>query len=282
MPDSGKRLGVAEHRLDGGSAAPSVPISPDVVVDVRDLHKSFGTLTVLDGISFEVRQGDVLSVIGASGSGKSTLLRCINLLEQPTSGEIRLAGAPMGFRVDERGQRHPDSLRNINRMRMEVGMVFQQFNLWPHMTVLGNVAEAPRRVRKLASERARQVALDYLARVGLLDKQDEYPARLSGGQQQRVAIARALAMQPRLMLFDEATSSLDPELTGEVLAVMRGLARDGMTMIVVTHEMAFAREVSTRVMFLHEGRIEEDGPPDRVFTDPRSERCRQFLSKALR
>jgi ABC-type histidine transport system ATPase subunit len=281
MPDSGKRLGVAEHRLDGGSAPLPAPTSPDVVVEVRDLHKSFGRLTVLDGISFEVRQGDVLSVIGASGSGKSTLLRCINLLEQPTSGEIRLAGAPMGFRVDEQGRRRPDSLRNINRMRMNVGMVFQQFNLWPHMTVLGNVAEAPRRVRKLASERARQVALDYLARVGLLDKQDEYPARLSGGQQQRVAIARALAMQPRLMLFDEATSSLDPELTGEVLAVMRGLARDGMTMIVVTHEMAFAREVSTRVMFLHEGRIEEDGPPERVFTDPRSERCRRFLSKAL-
>ena len=210
MPDSGKRLGVAEHRLDGGSAPLPAPTSPDVVVEVRDLHKSFGRLTVLDGISFEVRQGDVLSVIGASGSGKSTLLRCINLLEQPTSGEIRLAGAPMGFRVDEQGRRRPDSLRNINRMRMNVGMVFQQFNLWPHMTVLGNVAEAPRRVRKLASERARQVALDYLARVGLLDTQDEYPARLSGGQQQRVAIARALAMQPRLMLFDEATSSLDP------------------------------------------------------------------------
>ena len=251
-------------------------------MEVHDLHKSFGTLKVLDGISFEVRQGDVLSVIGASGSGKSTLLRCINLLEQPTSGEIRLAGTPMGFRIDERGRRHPDSLRNINRMRMEVGMVFQQFNLWPHMTVLGNVAEAPRRVRKLSRDGARQIALDYLARVGLLDKQDEYPARLSGGQQQRVAIARALAMQPKLMLFDEATSSLDPELTGEVLAVMRGLAGDGMTMIVVTHEMGFAREVSTRVMFLHEGRIEEDGPPEHVFSDPRSERCRQFLSKALR
>jgi len=237
---------------------------------------------VLKGISFTVRQGDVLSVIGASGSGKSTLLRCINLLEQPTSGDVYVAGKPMGFRLDEHGRRQPDSLRNVGRLRTEIGMVFQQFNLWPHMTVLGNVMEAPLRVRKLPKAQARRIALDYLRRVDLLDKQDEYPARLSGGQQQRVAIARALAMQPALMLFDEATSSLDPELTAEVLAVMRDLARDGMTMIVVTHEMGFAREVSTRVMFLHDGLIDEEGEPDRVFGSPRSERCRQFLSKVFR
>ena len=252
------------------------------VVDVRGLRKSFGTLEVLKGISFTVRQGDVLSVIGASGSGKSTLLRCVNLLEQPTSGEIYVAGQPMGFRVDAQGRRQPDSLRNVSRLRREIGMVFQQFNLWPHMTVLGNVMEAPLRVRKLPRAQSRQIALDYLQRVNLLDKRDEYPARLSGGQQQRVAIARALAMQPKLMLFDEATSSLDPELTAEVLAVMRDLARDGMTMIVVTHEMGFAREVSTRVMFLHDGVIDEEGDPDSVLGSPRSERCRQFLSKVLR
>jgi ABC-type histidine transport system ATPase subunit len=268
----------ADDRGPDGARAPE----RDAVVEVRELRKSFGALEVLKGISFTVRQGDVLSVIGASGSGKSTLLRCVNLLEQPTSGEIYVGGQPMGFRVDAHGRRRPDSPRNVSRLRREIGMVFQHFNLWPHMTVLGNVMEAPLRVRKLPRAQARQIALDYLRRVNLLDKRDEYPARLSGGQQQRVAIARALAMQPKLMLFDEATSSLDPELTAEVLAVMRDLARDGMTMIVVTHEMGFAREVSTRVMFLHDGVVDEEGDPDDVLVRPRSERCRQFLSKVLR
>jgi len=254
------------------------PVKP--VVEVVDLHKSFGALEVLKGVSFDVQEGDVLSVIGASGSGKSTLLRCLNHLEQPTSGEIYIAGEPMGFRISK-GRRRADSQANISRMRMEIGMVFQQFNLWPHMTVLGNVMEAPERVRGLSAAEAREVAIFFLDKVGLLDKRDEYPARLSGGQQQRVAIARALAMRPKVMLFDEATSSLDPELTGEVLDVMRALADDGMTMMVVTHEMGFAREVSDRVIFLHNGLIEEEGPPAELFERPRSERLRQFLSKIL-
>ena len=268
--------------IDGHGADGARPADPDAVVEVRRLRKAFGPLEVLKGISFSVRPGNVLSVIGASGSGKSTLLRCVNFLEQPTSGDVYVAGQPMGFRLDAAGRRQPGSQQSVNRLRREIGMVFQQFNLWPHMTVLGNVMEAPLRVRKLARAEARRVALDYLGRVNLLDKRDEYPARLSGGQQQRVAIARALAMQPKVMLFDEATSSLDPELTAEVLAVMRDLARDGMTMIVVTHEMGFAREVSTRVMFLHDGLVDEEGDADRVFGRPQSERCRQFLSKVLR
>jgi ABC-type histidine transport system ATPase subunit len=225
------------HRQQAVSSVPAI--------SVVDVHKSFGPLAVLKGVSFDVPRGAVVSMIGASGSGKSTLLR------------------------------------EINRLRRDLGMVFQQFNLWPHMTVLGNVVEAPRRVRGLERGAARSLALECLRRVHLLDKSDEYPARLSGGQQQRVAIARALAMQPKAMLFDEATSSLDPELTDEVLAVMRDLARDGTTMIVVTHEMRFAREVSDRVLFLHNGLIEEEGPPEQVFGAPKSERCRQFLSKYL-
>jgi ABC-type histidine transport system ATPase subunit len=273
---------VTAPAVDGRGADGARPPDPAAVLEVRGLRKAFGALEVLKGISFSVRPGDVLSVIGASGSGKSTLLRCVNLLEQPTSGEIYVGGQPMGFRLDADGRRYPDSQQNVNRRRREIGMVFQQFNLWPHLTVLGNVMEAPYRVRKLQKAEARRLALDYLGRVNLLDKRDEYPARLSGGQQQRVAIARALAMQPKLMLFDEATSSLDPELTAEVLAVMRDLAQDGMTMIVVTHEMGFAREVSTRVMFLHDGLVDEEGDAEQVFGRPRSERCRQFLSKVLR
>ncbi len=253
-----------------------------VVLRVSDVHKAFGDLKVLNGISFDLRRGDVMSVIGASGSGKSTLLRCINQLDPPTAGEIYLNGVPFGFRVDASGKRTPDSLSNINRLRQDVGMVFQQFNLWPHMSVLRNITEAPVRVRKMAKAEARELAEQLLAKVNLLDKRDEYPARLSGGQQQRVAIARALAMNPKVMMFDEATSSLDPELTGEVLDVMRGLGEEGMTMLVVTHEMGFAREASNRVMFIHEGRVEEDGPPEQVFDNPKSERCRAFLSKSYR
>jgi ABC-type histidine transport system ATPase subunit len=246
-------------------------------IRVVDVRKSFGPLEVLKGVSFEVLRGSVVSMIGASGSGKSTLLRCINHLETPSAGEIYIDGKPMG--LDER--KRPRSLSEVNRLRRDLGMVFQQFNLWPHMTVLGNVVEAPRRVRGMQRREAEELGLECLRRVQLADKAAEYPARLSGGQQQRVAIARALAMRPKAMLFDEPTSSLDPELTDEVLAVMRDLARDGTTMIVVTHEMAFAREVSDRVLFLHNGLIEEEGPPEVVFGAPRSERCRQFLSKHL-
>ena len=257
------------------------PERGEPVVRVVDLHKSFGPLEVLKGVSFAVHRGDVVSIIGASGSGKSTLLRCINHLEVPTSGEVYIAGRPMGFRLDGPGRRRPDSMASINRLRMDIGMVFQQFNLWPHMTALQNVMEAPVRVRKLSATRAREVATHYLAKVDLLDKQHEYPARLSGGQQQRVAIARALAMEPKAMLFDEPTSALDPELIGEVLEVMAALAREGMTMLVVTHEMGFAREASDRILFLHNGLIEEDGSPEQVLTRPTSERCRQFLSRVL-
>jgi ABC-type histidine transport system ATPase subunit len=250
-------------------------------IRVSDIHKRFEALEVLKGVSFDVERGTVVSMIGASGSGKSTLLRCINHLETPSSGEIFIDGVPMGFTTDASGRKRARPLAEINRLRRDLGMVFQQFNLWPHMTVLGNVIEAPMRVRGLSRAQATELGRAALARVQLSEKTDAYPARLSGGQQQRVAIARALAMQPKVMLFDEPTSSLDPELTEEVLNVMRGLAEDGTTMIVVTHEMRFAREVSDVVMFLHNGTIEEQGPPEQVFGAPRSERCRQFLSKFL-
>ena len=259
------------HVESGVSAVPAIR--------VVDLHKRFGALDVLRGVSFDVHRGSVVSMIGASGSGKSTLLRCINRLETPTSGEVFIEGEPMGRRgADDAGAR---SLAEINLMRRDLGMVFQQFNLWPHMTVLGNVIEAPIRVRGMSRREATALGEECLARVHLEAKSSEYPARLSGGQQQRVAIARALAMRPKAMLFDEPTSSLDPELTDEVLVVMRELAADGTTMIVVTHEMSFAREASDTVLFLHNGLIEEEGPPSQVFGSPKSDRCRQFLSKYM-
>jgi ABC-type histidine transport system ATPase subunit len=251
-------------------------------IRVDDVHKRFGPLEVLRGVSFDVHPGSVVSVIGASGSGKSTLLRCLNYLEPPDAGEVYLEGEPLGARIDPGGRRRPRSLAEINRMRRELGVVFQQYNLWPHMTVLGNVIEAPIRVRRLPRREAIAYAQECLRRVQLIDKAAEYPARLSGGQQQRAAIARALAMRPKAMLFDEPTSSLDPELTDEVLSVMRELAADGTTMIVVTHEMAFAREVSDRVIFLHDGLIEEDGPPAALFEAARSERLQKFLAKYRR
>jgi octopine/nopaline transport system ATP-binding protein len=251
-------------------------------IRVVDVHKKFGALEVLKGVSFDVHRANVVSMIGASGSGKSTLLRCINYLEVPSAGAIFIDGESLGFREDRTGRRTPRPLREINRMRRDLGVVFQQFNLWPHSTVLGNIVEAPIRVLGMSREDAVRVADECLRRVRLVDKANEYPARLSGGQQQRAAIARALAMRPKVMLFDEPTSSLDPELTDEVLNVMRELAEAGTTMIVVTHEIAFAREVSDRVRFLHDGSIEEDGHPDQVFTAPRSERCRQFLAKHLK
>ena len=251
------------------------------MIRVLNVHKRFGTLEVLKGVSFDVHRGNVVSMIGASGSGKSTLLRCINHLEVPTAGDILIDGESLCWRVDADGKRKPRRLSEINRVRRELGIVFQQFNLWPHMTVLGNVIEAPQRVRGMSRKEAVDLGHVCLGRVHLSDKADEYPARLSGGQQQRVAIARALAMQPKVMLFDEPTSSLDPELTVEVLEVMRELADDGTTMIVVTHEIGFAKDVSDQVMFLHNGLIEEQGPPAQLFGAPRSERLRQFVSKHL-
>jgi octopine/nopaline transport system ATP-binding protein len=251
-------------------------------IRVVDVHKKFGPLEVLKGVSFDVHRGSVVSMIGASGSGKSTLLRCINYLEVPSAGAIYIEGESLGFREDAAGRRSARPLRDINRMRRDLGVVFQQYNLWPHMTVLGNIVEAPIRVRGLSRKEAVRVADECLRRVRLSDKAHEYPARLSGGQQQRAAIARALAMRPKVMLFDEPTSSLDPELTDEVLNVMRELAEAGTTMIVVTHEMDFARDVSDRVLFLHDGLIDEEGRPGQVFTAPRSERCRQFLAKYLK
>lgn len=246
------------------------------IIQVRDLHKSFGTLEVLKGISLEVAQGSVVSLIGASGSGKSTFLRCLNFLEQPTSGEISVDGDTIQISAGK-----APSAKMVAKLRSKLGMVFQQFNLWPHLSVLSNVTEGLMQVRNMKRKDAEEVGRHFLTKVNLMSKHDEYPARLSGGQQQRVAIARALAMQPKVMLFDEATSSLDPELTVEVLEVMRGLARDGMTMLVVTHEMGFARDASDRVIFLHNGLIEEDGPPEQVFGSAKSERCQKFISSAL-
>ena len=240
------------------------------MIEVRDLHKSFGELEVLRGIDFRVAQGEVVCVIGPSGSGKSTLLRCINLLEQPTSGQVLVGGVDVT---------DPDV--DIDAARRRIGMVFQQFNLFPHLTALENVTIAQRRVLRRDKAAAERVARENLERVGLTDKADAYPAQLSGGQQQRVAIARALAMGPELMLFDEPTSALDPELVGDVLAVMRHLAGDGMTMVVVTHEMSFAREVADRVAFIDHGVFVEEGPPAQVIGDPKHERTRTFLARLL-
>jgi octopine/nopaline transport system ATP-binding protein len=246
-------------------------------VSVRNLRKSFGALEVLKGISFDAREGEVISVLGSSGSGKSTMLRCINMLEVPTEGEVRIAGEAIRLK-DGRHGRQPADPRQLSRLCTNVAMVFQSFNLWSHMTILENVMEAPVHVQKRPKAECRDEAMALLAKVGIADKRDFYPTHLSGGQQQRAAIARALAMKPKVMLFDEPTSALDPELVGEVLRVMRALADEGRTMLVVTHEMAFARDVSNRVIFLHQGVVEEDGDPAEVFTTPRSERFRKFIS----
>jgi len=252
----------------------------DPLLEIRGLRKSFGKLDVLRGIDLSIARGEVVAVIGPSGCGKSTLLRCVNFLERPDAGTVKLAGETIGFTErDGKLVDRPES--ELNRQRTRIGMVFQRFHLFGHRTVLGNVLEAPRVVRGTAAADAVATAKTLLKRVGLLDKQDEYPARLSGGQQQRVAIARALAMDPELMLFDEPTSALDPELKGEVLAVMQDLAKSGMTMVVVTHEMRFARDVANRVVFVDGGRIVEEGPPSEVFGSPRETRTREFLRKVL-
>jgi len=242
-------------------------------IRVDGLHKSFGAHEVLKGVSLSAREGDVVAIIGGSGSGKSTMLRCINFLETPSSGRITIAGEAVAMRPDG----SPADRRQIERIRQSLGMVFQSFNLWTHRTVLENLIEVPVHVLKLPKDQAIVRARKLLARVGLAEKEGAYPAFMSGGQQQRAAIARALCMEPRAMLFDEPTSALDPELVGEVLQVIRGLAEEGRTMILVTHEMKFAREVSDHVIYLHNGRIEEEGPPDQLFGAPKSERLKQFL-----
>lgn len=248
------------------------------VLDVQNIHKRFRSLEVLHGLSLQAEAGDVISLIGSSGSGKSTFLRCINLLEMPDEGEIHLAGEAIKLKTNHKGIRTAVDPKQVQHLRSRVGMVFQQFNLWAHLNILENVMEAPVRVQGVEKAEAREIALDYLNKVGIAHKAETYPAFLSGGQQQRVAIARALAMRPDAILFDEPTSALDPELVGEVLTVMRKLAEEGMTMLVVTHEMGFARDVSNKVIFLHQGLIEEQGHPSEVFTKPKSERLKQFLS----
>jgi polar amino acid transport system ATP-binding protein len=249
------------------------------MIDVNDLRKSFGPIDVLKGITFSVAKGEVVVVLGPSGSGKSTMLRCVNLLEEFQGGEIRIDGEVIGYERAANGRRlrRPETVNA--RLRETVGMVFQSFNLFPHCTALDNVMMGPRHVRNLSKAVARELALSLLEKVGLADKADEFPIRLSGGQQQRVAIARSLAMQPKVMLFDEVTSALDPELVGEVLRVIRQLAQEGMTMIIVTHEIAFARDVGDRILFMDGGVIIEDGPPARVLTEPTSARLKLFLRR---
>jgi arginine/ornithine transport system ATP-binding protein len=255
-------------------------MTPTLVAD--GICKRFGAVEVLKGVSVAAARGDVISMIGSSGSGKSTFLRCLNLLEKPSEGRIALAGEELRLRRDRRGELDAADPAQLQRMRSRIAMVFQSFNLWAHMTAVENVIEAPIRVLGLSKVEARARADAYLQRVGVFHRKDAYPAHLSGGEQQRVAIARALAMEPELMLFDEPTSALDPELVGEVLRVMRSLAEEGRTMIVVTHEMSFAREVSNRVVFLHKGVIEEEGDPATVLSEPRSERLRGFLAGSLK
>lgn len=246
---------------------------------VEDIYKSFGEVEVLKGVSLTAQKGDVISILGSSGSGKSTFLRCINLLETPNSGTVSLNGEVIEMRPVPGGEPKPVNRKQVERLRTKVSMVFQSFNLWAHMTVLENVIEAPVHVLGVPKADAIEQGMALLDKVGILDRKDYYPAHLSGGQQQRAAIARALATNPDVMLFDEPTSALDPELIGEVLRVMRTLAEEGRTMLVVTHEMGFARDVSNKVMFLHQGRVEEEGNPQDVFGAPKSERFKGFLAK---
>ena len=240
------------------------------MINVKNLHKKFGSLHVLKGVDIEIEKGEVVVVIGPSGSGKSTFLRCLNLLEEPTDGEIIFEGVSI-----------TDKKNDINKLRQNMGMVFQQFNLFPHMSVLGNITLGPMKLKGLSKEEAEKVAMNLLERVGLADKAESYPGQLSGGQKQRIAIARALAMSPDVMLFDEPTSALDPEMVGEVLEVMKELASEGMTMVVVTHEMGFAKEVGDRLVFMDGGDIVEEGDPKEIFANPQHPRTQDFLGKVL-
>lgn len=250
----------------------------EIILRAQNIHKYFGDHEVLKGVDLSARRHDVISIIGSSGSGKSTFLRCLNLLETPDSGELEVNGHKIIF---DGSKHHAKQSRELIELRKQVSMVFQSFNLWSHMTVLDNVTIAPMKVLGVSRQEAVERAEAILEKVGIFDKRHQYPAMLSGGQQQRCAIARALAMEPQVLLFDEPTSALDPELVGEVLKVMRLLAEEGRTMIFVTHEMAFARDISTEVLFLHQGVIEERGAPADVFSNPKSERCRQFLQSVL-
>ncbi|OON37003.1 ectoine/hydroxyectoine ABC transporter ATP-binding protein EhuA [Izhakiella australiensis] len=251
------------------------------LVKVKSLRKSYGDHVVLDNVNFEVESGKVVCIIGPSGSGKSTFLRCLNHLEKPDSGEIWIDGQPMGFQLkNQRLYELPE--HKIAQQRARMGMVFQHFNLFPHLSVLDNITEGPVQVQRVAKAQARQRAMQLLERVGLADKAHQYPSQLSGGQRQRVAIARAVAMNPLFVLFDEPTSALDPELVGEVLSVMADLAREGMTMLVVTHEMTFAREVADQVVFMADGGIVETGTPEAIFTRPTQQRTQQFLQRVLK
>ena len=258
-------------QLDTNAALPAVRIT--------DLHKKFGSLEVLKGISLDAPNGGVVAIIGGSGSGKSTMLRCINMLETPTSGRIEIHGEELLLKSDGKGGMVAKDAKQLRRIRSRLAMVFQSFNLWQHLTVLGNIIEVPVQVLGVSKDEAIAKAEKLLARVGLSDKRDVYPAFLSGGQQQRAAIARALAVDPQVMLFDEPTSALDPELVGEVLAVIADLAREGRTMLLVTHEMRFARDVASHVVFLANGKIEEEGAPDKLYGAPQSEKLKKFLAK---
>ncbi len=252
----------------------------DPVISIEDLHKSYGALDVLNGVSLSAKRGEVVSLIGSSGSGKSTLLRCANLLESPQQGEILFKGEPVRWTGTGTARRPADAAQ-VLRIRTNLSMVFQQFNLWSHMTILQNVMEAPVSVLGHPKEDTKRAALAYLEKVGIAEKADAYPAHLSGGQQQRAAIARALCMEPEALLFDEPTSALDPELEQEVVQVIKSLAKEGRTMLIVTHDMRLAWEVSDHVVFLHQGLIEEEGAPDEVFGHPKSERLQQFLKSTL-
>lgn len=252
------------------------------MIKATNVHKNFGKLKVLKGVSLEVKQGEVVVIIGPSGSGKSTFLRCMNHLEAIDNGNILFDGQPVGFKQLDNGKSVPIKGKELCQVRSQMGMVFQRFNLFPHMTALSNVMEGPVTVLGRSKKESQDIAEELLAKVGLADKAENFPSQLSGGQQQRVAIARALAMKPKLMLFDEPTSALDPELVGEVLNVIKNLAAEGMTMIIVTHEMGFAREVADRVVFMDEGNIVEMGTPEHIFTNPKHPRTKEFLGSILR
>jgi ABC-type histidine transport system ATPase subunit len=273
-----KELDISVSQAD---TAPTAPGDAAPTLEVVDIHKKFGGLEVLKGISLSARDGDVISIIGSSGSGKSTFLRCINFLETPDTGLVRIGGEEVQVKPGRGGKPGSANPKQLERLRTRVGMVFQSFNLWPHRTILENVMEAPVHVLGQDKAEVRDRAMALLDKVGIAAKADHYPNHLSGGQQQRAAIARALCMEPQVILFDEPTSALDPELVVEVLGVIRKLAEEGRTMLIVTHEMAFARDVSSQIMFLHEGRVEEQGPPSKLFTNPSSERLRQFLASHL-